>query len=98
MRYECPTIVRRERIAAVLTAVQSNVKPDVGVKSDVRVKDNVRPVTWGEPAEPYAAPAIAARESLEGLLDSMQSNAKPVPDVNVPSDVRVKANIVPVRW
>jgi len=90
--YVSPQIADRQAIAGLLGASQSAVKPDGQGISDVHVKDNIAPVTFGEGPAEYAAPQIAGREAIEGLLlDSAQSDVKR-------SDVRVKDNIVPVRW
>ena len=68
MRYERPTIVRRERIAALLGDAG---KSEVTV-SDVNIKDNVQAVVWGASVE-YSSPAIAKREPLHALLDVSKS-------------------------
>jgi hypothetical protein len=67
MRYEPPKIVRREEIKALLKVV---IKSGYTV-SDVHLKENIVPVTWGERYEP---PAVVAREELSGLLvDTVKS-------------------------
>ena len=99
MRYERPCVERRERLEGLLTVAQSDVKPDGfggSQTSDVRAKEHIVPVTWGDETVAYAKPEIADREPLTGLLDAAQSDVKP--DSETISDVRAKDNIRPVAW
>ena len=91
MRYERPTIVRRDRIEALLIdTAKSNAKPD-GAPSDVNVKTNIQSVEWRGETVAYTKPEIADRTAISGFLTVSKSDVKS-------SDVNVKANIVPVRW
>ena len=81
MRYERPRIVHRERIEALLSPA---VKSDVSTPSDVRVKEHIRPVTWGDGPTAYTPPAITGREPLAGLLDTVVSDGTPGPDGAAP--------------
>ncbi len=96
MRYERPTIIRREPIAALLIdGASSEQRPDTETISDVNRKDNIVPVTWEAHPRRYAAPAIDRREPIAGLLIVAKSEQ---PNDAVTSDVHVKDNIVPVTW
>jgi len=93
-RYERPTIVRRDRIEALLIDTsKSEVKPD-GTPSDVNVKANIQPVVWGGETVVYTEPAIADRTALAGFLTVSKSD----PKQDGISDVNVKANLRPVEW
>jgi hypothetical protein len=97
MRYERPTIIRRELVEALLLdTVDSDVAPD-GVRSDVHRKENIRAVVWPADRVRYAAPAIDRREPVAGLLIVAKSENQPQPD-GVPSDRAIKGNVVPVVW
>jgi hypothetical protein len=85
-RYERPTIVRRDRIEALLIDTS---------KSDVDVKANIQSVGWRGETVAYTRPAIADRTPISGFLTVSKSDPKQ--DV-AESDVRVKDNVVPVRW
>lgn len=98
MRYERPSIVRRERIGSLLAdsaPSDKKQKPGTG-NSDVHVKANIQAVTWAGETVAYAKPEVAAREALEGFLIVTPSDKKN--DGAPSSDVHVKEHIVPVRW
>ncbi|MFA5884649.1 MAG: hypothetical protein WDA60_12415 [Acidimicrobiia bacterium] len=95
LRYETPSVARRESIVGLASAAPSDLPPDT-IPSDIAKKDNVLPVEWSEPkALRYETPGIARRESIAGLADAAPSDL--LPDGQV-SDVNVKDNVVPVRW
>ena len=101
MRYERPSIVRREQIKALLLDGAKSDLPDAGDTnvSDVNLKEHIRPVVWNTPdreSVPYATPSIVKRDPIKGLLDGVMSDVKQ-PD-GIASDVNVKDNVVPVRW
>jgi hypothetical protein len=95
MRYERPTIIRRERIEALLFDSTKSEK----TFSDVHRKENIRPVIWPviwpvmreARRERYAAPAIDRREPIAGLLNVAKSE-------KTISDVHRKENVRPVTW
>lgn len=99
MRYERPTITRRELISALL----SDTVPSDGVKdgapSDVHKKDNVVAVAWPDAPTPaalrYETPAVDRRESIVGLATAAPSDNT---NDNFQSDVSKKDNVVPVGW
>jgi len=95
--YERPTIVRRDRIEALLvdTSRSDPKQPDGTPPSDVNVKANIRPVVWGAETVAYTRPEIADRTPMSGFLTVSKSD--PEQDVAT-SDVWVKDNVVPVRW
>lgn len=95
VRYERPSIVRRERIGSLLaTVAQSDQKKPDAQASDVRLKENVQPVTWGDEVVEYDRPEITTREPLDGLLQQPPSDLPP----DAISDVHRKENVQPVAW
>ena len=91
-RYERPSIVRRDRIEALLI---DTAKSDTKQPSDVNEKANIQPVVWAGETVAYDQPAITDRTAIAGLLDTVKSDVKQ--DV-ASSDLNVKTNIRPVAW
>jgi hypothetical protein len=92
--YERPAIVRRDRIEGLLFDTSKSDTKQPPAPSDVNLKANIRPVAWRGETAPYTKPEITDRTTISGLLTVSKSNRKDVGG----SDVRVKDNIVPVRW
>lgn len=92
-RYERPTIVRRDRIEALL--IDTTKSDPKQPPSDVNVKANIRPVAWSDETVAYTKPAIADRTDIAGFLTVSKSDPK---NDGVDSDVNVKANIRSVEW
>ena len=93
MRYERPTIIRRDSIIGLAAAAPSDIPADGTGVSDVYKKDNVVPVVWAGEVVAYETPAVSRRDSIAGLAGTRPSDLPPKS-----SDVNVKDNIVPVRW
>ena len=94
VRYESPTIVQRERIAAVLTVSRSERRTPR--RATCTSRRTSRPWCGATDRGRAPGPAISHREPLAGLLnDSVKSESR---DGAAGSDRNIKDNVVPVAW